>query len=353
MPKYILIVDDQKEISRLLRSALETIEQGLVVREAPSGEEAILETSRTKFDLLVADFRLPGITGVELMRKIRVRNPDIKVILITGVSEPRTRDEIAKSGADAYFFKPVPMGDFLATVERLLGMEQTVISAESPKAQPPERKTLSAILVTLRKSVNAAAAVLLNDRGRVVAQAGELPDPANEVQLIAALMTTYTSVQKVALLVEHDPTASLTAFRGQKMDYLFVPVGLIHAVLLAGRAIATGEALAKSADALGNAQPELEHALQSIGGTGALSPSVVDAYEAAQAARQPEPAPVDAPLEEEPPADLEDLFKALDTASLDPDAFWNEAVEKGPGFTLKDTLSFEEASKLGLTPDEV
>lgn len=352
MPYNVLIVDDQKEISRLLRSALETIEQGLVVREAPSGEEALLEASRTNFELLVADFRLPGITGVELMRKIRVRRPNIKVILISGISEPRTREEIAKSGADAYFFKPVPMGDFLATVERLLGMEQTIVSSEPPKAQAPERKTLADVLVNLRRSVNAGAVVLLNERGRVIAQAGELPDPGNEVPLIAALMTTYTAVQKVALLVEHSPTASLTVFRGEKMDYLFAPVGVMHAVLVAGRGIASGNALSSTAAALAAAQPELEQSLQNIGGTGTLLPSVVEAYESAHAARQPEPV-TEPEVEEEPPADLDDLFKALDSKSVDLDAFWNNAVEKGPGFTLKDTLTFEEASKLGLAPGEV
>jgi two-component system response regulator (stage 0 sporulation protein F) len=86
---HVLIVDDQKDVSRLLRSALETIEQGLEVSEAPSGEEAVLEATRVKVDLLIADFRLPGITGVELMKKIRTRNPEVKVIMVTGISEPK------------------------------------------------------------------------------------------------------------------------------------------------------------------------------------------------------------------------------------------------------------------------
>ncbi len=354
MPYNVLIVDDQKEISRLLRSALETIEQGLVVREAPSGEEALLEAARTNFELLVADFRLPGITGVELMRKIRARCPDIKVILISGISEPRTRDEIARSGADACFFKPVPMGEFLATVERLLGMERTIVSSGGIQADAPlpERKTLADQLVNLRKTTRSSAVVLINDRGRVVAQAGELPDPGNDVSLVSALMSAYHAVQKVALLVEHNPAASLSVFRGDKMDYLFAPVGAMHALLVAGKGIALGDHLGKSADALSSAQPELEQSLQGITGTGALSPSVVEAYEAAQAAQHSKPAQPQAVVEEEPAADLADLFGALDNKKVDLDAFWNEAVEKGPGFTLKDTLSFEEAAKLGLAPGE-
>lgn len=352
MPYNVLIVDDQKEISRLLRSALETFERGLAVREAPSGEEALLEASRTNFELLVADFRLPGITGVELMRKIRMRHPDIKVILISGISEPRTRDEIARSGADACFFKPVPMGDFLDTVERLLGMERTIVApgAGDEKATlAPDRKTLADQLVNLRKTTHASTVVLINDRGRVVAQAGELPDPAKEVPLVSALMAAYSAVQKVALTVEHNPAASLSVFRGEKVDYLFAPVGMVHALLIAGKGIAANDTLSKNVAALSVAQPEMEYSLQSIGGTGALSPAVVEAYEAANAAK---PAQAERVVEEESPTDITDLFSALDNKKVDLDAFWNEAVEKGPGFTLKDTLTFEEAAKLGLAPGE-
>ena len=66
----ILLVDDQRDIVRLLHSALQTLGHELDIIDAPSGEEALLEASRRKIDLLVADYRLPGISGVELMRKI-------------------------------------------------------------------------------------------------------------------------------------------------------------------------------------------------------------------------------------------------------------------------------------------
>ena len=140
MPPCILIVDDQREVSRLLKSALETIEHGLDVVEAPSGEEAILEASRRKIDLLVADFRLPGITGVELTKKMQARNPAMKVILITGVTDPKVREDIAKAGADAYFTKPVPMADFLDAVERTLGLVRTILPSSPAVLKDEERK---------------------------------------------------------------------------------------------------------------------------------------------------------------------------------------------------------------------
>ena len=108
MAHHVLIVDDQRTFSRLLRSALEMIGQGLLVSEAQSGEEGILEASRTRVDLLVADFRLPGINGVELIKKFRVINPDGKVIMVSGVAEPWLLKQINEVSFDAFFFETDP-----------------------------------------------------------------------------------------------------------------------------------------------------------------------------------------------------------------------------------------------------
>ena len=89
MAKYrILIAEDHREVSRLLRTSLETLDSKMEVVECPSGEEAILEASRHQIDVLVSDYRLPGISGIELMNKVRHFHPETKVILITGLTDP-------------------------------------------------------------------------------------------------------------------------------------------------------------------------------------------------------------------------------------------------------------------------
>jgi len=85
MKSGILLVDDQRDILRLLHSTLDTLNNpDLQIFETPSGEEALLEASRQRIDLLVADYKLPGMTGIELMHKIRARHPDVKVIFDFG-----------------------------------------------------------------------------------------------------------------------------------------------------------------------------------------------------------------------------------------------------------------------------
>ena len=348
MPPCILIVDDQKEVSRLLKSALETIEHGLDVVEAPSGEEAILESSRRKIDLLVADFRLPGITGVELTQKMQARNPAMKVILITGVTDPKIRAEIAKAGADAYFIKPVPMADFLDAVERTLGLVRTILPS-SPTEKVEERKGLADLLAGLRKQMSAQAVALLNDRGHIKAQAGDLPESNMEVSLISALMAIHSAAKKVSSLVGHNPAGNLHLFRSENTDMIFTPVGPQHAMLIAGKKIGAPDKIPANLKAMTESLPEIIKVLEKMGVTGALSSEAVEEVETRKVAMEP-------PSEAHPaevPGDFEELLKkASKKQKTDADAFWDQAVEKGASFVLKDTLSFDEASKLGLTPKQ-
>ena len=84
MPHRILIVDDHRDVIRLLLSALDSLDHEFEIIEAPSGEEAFLEVSQRKIDLAVIDYLLPGMSGLELMEKITKRNKEAQIILISG-----------------------------------------------------------------------------------------------------------------------------------------------------------------------------------------------------------------------------------------------------------------------------
>jgi DNA-binding response OmpR family regulator len=87
----------------------------------PPAKKRLLESGRHKIDLLITDYMLPGISGVELMHKVRARHPEVKTIFITGMTDKKKRDEMLNAGALAIFDKPVPIADFLDVVERGLG----------------------------------------------------------------------------------------------------------------------------------------------------------------------------------------------------------------------------------------
>ena len=113
---HVLIVDDQKDIRRVLAGGLQTLGHSLKVTEVPSAEEAILMAPRQQFDLIVTDVRLPGISGLDMVKRLRKFNPNIKIILLTGASDFQTSKQVEEAGNIAYFYKPIEMSDFLDAV---------------------------------------------------------------------------------------------------------------------------------------------------------------------------------------------------------------------------------------------
>jgi CheY-like chemotaxis protein len=80
--KAILFVDDHELLARLSCEILET--QGYQAVSAYSAQDALDKLQRQKFDLMVTDFRMEGMNGLELARKVHARRPEIPVIIVTG-----------------------------------------------------------------------------------------------------------------------------------------------------------------------------------------------------------------------------------------------------------------------------
>lgn len=342
--RCILLVDDQRDVVRMLHSALETLGHELDVIDAPSGEEALLEASRRKIDLLVADYRLPGISGVELMRKIRARNPDLKVIFITGLTVRRVREEMHNAGALAMFEKPIPLADFLDAVERGLGLVRTIFPPELGIAEEQDRQSFSDLLAGFRQQIGADAVFLISDRARVLARAGDLYDSSMEVSLLSALMAIYGAGLKVSRFIRQEHPENYHVFRGGDHDLIMIPVDSSHALLLAGKDLAQADSILQTVEGMLSVRADIENILLSLG----VAPIGMIAESAV-----PEPQanpPLDQP---EPDVDLEALFASADKTSKvkDIDAFWDEAVEKTSNIpTNPDVISYDEARKLGLTP---
>lgn len=340
MAPRVLIVDDQKDVSRLLRSALETIEQGLSVAEAPSGEEAMLELSKGKIDLLVSDYRLPGMNGLELTEKIRARNPDVRVILVTGVTDPKAQAALKEAKVDAYFTKPVPVGDFLAAVETALGLARTVLTeAEKTEKVEEERRTLGDILADLRKSLDAQAILLINADAQVEAEAGQ---PANQEE-IASFLPTFVNIHSASQRISGSLTNHIHLFANQESDLVLIPVTNSHSLLLIGRGQADTPNLPKTLKALQAATAELVEGMQKIGFAPAAEP----------VANQPAASVVEEETADESVDEFADLlFGATANKKQDAASFWDGLVEKGTTYNEPDKLTFEQAAKLGLTPDD-
>jgi two-component system KDP operon response regulator KdpE len=113
----ILVVDDEQEIVRVLRRNLSA--HGYMVLVAGSGEEAIEVVSRQRPDLLLLDLSLPGMSGLEVCRKIRAAS-NVPIIVLSVRDTEREKVEALDLGADDYVAKPFGINEVLARVRVIL-----------------------------------------------------------------------------------------------------------------------------------------------------------------------------------------------------------------------------------------
>jgi two-component system response regulator CpxR len=115
-PQQILIIDDDRKFSRLLQEYLRTF--GFELHEAHDGLEGVLKLSEGRFDALVLDLMLPGIDGIEVLRRL---GPDrqVPVLMLTARGEEPDRIIGLEMGADDYVSKAVSPREILARVRAL------------------------------------------------------------------------------------------------------------------------------------------------------------------------------------------------------------------------------------------
>src|SRR5437764_697982 len=125
----VLIVDDEE----VLRDVLEVVlrREGFDVVLASSGEEALNVLDTEDVDLMILDVMLPGISGIDTLRAVRISNPNLPVVVITAFSSIDGAIEAMKHGAFHYIPKPFKNEEVILTVNKAL--EQKRLSRENER----------------------------------------------------------------------------------------------------------------------------------------------------------------------------------------------------------------------------
>jgi two-component system phosphate regulon response regulator PhoB len=130
MKPLILVVEDEAPLVTLLRYNLEGA--GFEVADAPDGEEALISIAERKPDLILLDWMLPLVSGLEICRQIR-RKPDLRdipIIMLTARGEEEDRIRGLDNGADDYITKPFSPSELLARVRAILRRTRPALSTE-------------------------------------------------------------------------------------------------------------------------------------------------------------------------------------------------------------------------------
>jgi len=129
----ILVVDDDPQIRRVMRKMLSG--QGYVVHDARSGEEALEQLRRSRYDLVVLDMAMPGMGGLEACREIRA-GWDVPIIVLSVRGMEKDKIGALDAGADDYVTKPFSMQELLARIRA--GLRRSPLA---PEAAPPVIET--------------------------------------------------------------------------------------------------------------------------------------------------------------------------------------------------------------------
>ena len=112
----VLLVDDEEQFLDALSQRLET--RGLKVNAVTNGEAAIEQAKDKNFDAIIVDLAMPGIDGIETLKRIKKDRPDLEIIILTGQATVKSGIEAMKLGAEDFLEKPVDLKVLLEKISK-------------------------------------------------------------------------------------------------------------------------------------------------------------------------------------------------------------------------------------------
>ncbi|MDW7645290.1 MAG: response regulator [Desulfuromonadales bacterium] len=120
---HILIVDDEQVIRSGLQKVLERDGQRVTV--ASCGQQALASLQEHAFDLVITDLKMPGMSGLEVLKTIRRLQPEVPVLIVTGYATAEMATEALVSGAFDFLSKPFTPGQILYQAKRAVDWRRT------------------------------------------------------------------------------------------------------------------------------------------------------------------------------------------------------------------------------------
>jgi DNA-binding response OmpR family regulator len=116
----VLLVDDEEELVATVAERLEL--RGIDAEALTTGEAALERLTARKFDVVVVDVKMPGMDGLELLRRIKTMQPEIQVILLTGRGSGKESQRGLEEGAFDYLIKPINIDDLIIKMRQATGL---------------------------------------------------------------------------------------------------------------------------------------------------------------------------------------------------------------------------------------
>jgi DNA-binding NtrC family response regulator len=116
----VLFVDDEPFQTEIGKALLERLGYDIVTANSSSGALKLFNEKPNRFDLVITDYSMPGMSGIILSKSIHETNPKLPIILCTGFSDQLTQENMNVSGIKALIMKPYLMKDFATIIRHIL-----------------------------------------------------------------------------------------------------------------------------------------------------------------------------------------------------------------------------------------
>ncbi|MGC9356669.1 MAG: response regulator [Anaerolineae bacterium] len=221
--KHVLIVDDEAKVGFFLGRTLELSNDNCRVSVARSGEEALEILSSSEVDLLITDLRMPGISGLELIRWVRASSPKTRTILITAYGNDQIEAESRRLEVYRYITKPFDVNNFADVVQGALrdyALTQPGVVIFSDKAF----ETIARVLERLRYDIGARCIFLADMQGQLLTEVGST-EGLNSTMLLTLLAGGFATNAELARQFGGGEAINFNYHEGSRHDIYSVNVG--------------------------------------------------------------------------------------------------------------------------------
>jgi two-component system, OmpR family, KDP operon response regulator KdpE len=233
------VVDDEPAIRRALRPPL--LELGFQVAEASRGEEALQALRAAAYDAVLLDINMPGIGGIETLRRIRAFAPRLPVLMLTVRDQEEDKVEALDMGADDYVTKPFSMRELVARIRTAVRRvhaparpEDAPIEVGEIRLEPAKRRvTKRGVAVKLTRKEFDILYCLMSRAGRVITYAKLLSavwgaECREEVEYLR------TFVRQLRKKIEDDPSNPVYLLTDVYVGYRFADTQMFQGETAAG-----------------------------------------------------------------------------------------------------------------------
>ena len=342
----ILVVDDSEAICRALRDLLTM--SGYTVRTAPSGERALQILETASMDLVITDLKMSGISGIQLLKKIKEKTPALPVVILTGFGDMDSVVEAMRSGVADYLKKPFSVNEVLQVTERELKRSKQLLAAAAvptagaaPATVAPkptrififsarEADGIDKVLSALRAETTAESVLLIEDSGHVISAKG-ISNERDMPSLAALVVASRSTNAQMASLLGEGESFALNYLEGQRVAVYSAGISQrLLLVVVVPKLVKQGAVWMYAKKAAADIEKIVASAIQ----------------QAPKEERPPEKQPHVRPVEEHPPEKPAERPESVDQLES---LFSAEALAAGEQLAQDvQTLTFEEAMARGL-----